>query len=96
MSKKGADLVGSFGREDMLKLAGLLLDFRFAVHGQAVSKETLGQTMPADDAARSLAPARREFHDQSAVAHRGSYRLKRIVARVDERLVSMGQRRMRR
>jgi hypothetical protein len=42
MSQKRADLIGSFRREDVLELAGLLLDFGFAVHGEAVGKKALG------------------------------------------------------
>ncbi len=58
MSKERADLVGRFGREDMLELAGLLLDFRLAIHGQAIGEETLGQAVTADDAAGAFASAR--------------------------------------
>ena len=68
VSEEGAYLVGGFGREDVFELAGLLLDFRFAVHGQAVGEQALGQAMAADDAAGAFAAARSEFHDQSAIA----------------------------
>jgi len=34
--QKRADFIRSFGRENVLELAGLLFDFSFAVHGQAV------------------------------------------------------------
>src|ERR1700677_2379772 len=39
MSEECADLVGRFRRKDVLELAGLLLDLRFAVHGQTVGKK---------------------------------------------------------
>jgi len=32
--EEGADLVGGFGREYVLELTSLLLDFRFTVHGE--------------------------------------------------------------
>jgi len=67
MAQKGADLVRSFGRKDVLELAGLLLDFSFAVHGETVSEETLGQAMPADDTAGALASARGEFDNHRAI-----------------------------
>src|SRR6267142_6657755 len=38
MIEEGADFVGGFGRQDMLELAGLLFDFRFAVHSKAVGE----------------------------------------------------------
>ena len=66
--EEGADLVSRFGRKDVLELAGLLLDLGFAVHGQAVGKQSLSQAVTADDAAGAFAAARSEFHDQSAIA----------------------------
>src|SRR5580704_15492077 len=54
MPKKRADFIRRLGRKNVLELAGLLLDFRLAVHGQAIGKETLRQPMPPDDAARAL------------------------------------------
>src|SRR5450631_2271170 len=38
MAEECADLVGRFRRKNVLELAGLLLDLRFAVHRQAVSE----------------------------------------------------------
>ena len=38
MSKEGADFIRRFWREDVLELAGLLLDLGLAVHGEAVGK----------------------------------------------------------
>ena len=70
MAEEGADLVGGFGRKDVLELAGLLLDFGLAVHGQAVGEQALGQAMAADDVGGALAAAGGEFDDQAAVADR--------------------------
>ncbi len=80
----------------MFELAGLLLDFRFAVHGQAVGKKALSQAMAPDDAAGTFAAARREFHDHRAITRRRRDRLERFVAGIDERLVLVRMRRMRR
>ena len=63
MIEEGADFVGRFGGEDVLELAGLLLDFGFAVHGERVGKEPLGESMPADDVGGALMSAGREFDD---------------------------------
>ena len=68
MPREGADLIGRFGREDVFELAGLLLDFGLAVHGQAVGEEPFGQAMAADDVGGALASARRELDDHAAVA----------------------------
>src|SRR5216683_2932839 len=54
MPKESTDLIGSFRRENVFKLAGLLLDFRLTVHSQAVGKQALGQAMPPDNAAGPL------------------------------------------
>jgi len=61
--EKRADLIRRFRREDVLELACLLLDFGFAVHGQAVGKQALSQPVTADNAARAFPAARRELHD---------------------------------
>jgi len=42
MAQERADLVGRFRRENVLELAGLLLDFGFAIHREAVSEDALG------------------------------------------------------
>src|SRR5271155_5069895 len=94
--EEGADLVGSFQRKDVLELAGLLLDLRFAVHCQTVSKQALSQAVPADDAARPFAAAGREFHNQSAIADGGSDRLERIMTGIHKRFVIVGMWWMRR
>ena len=63
MAQERADLIRGFGGEDVLELAGLLLDFGFAVHGEAVGEQALGQAMTADDAAGAFASARRQRDD---------------------------------
>ena len=60
MSEERADLVGGFRREDVLELAGLLLDFGFAVHGEAVGEQALGQPVAANDAPGAAAASRRQ------------------------------------
>ena len=47
--QKRADLVCGFWRQNVLELTGLLFDFSFAVHGQAIGKQPLCQPMPADN-----------------------------------------------
>jgi hypothetical protein len=68
VAEERADLVGRFGGEDVLELAGLLLDLGFAVHGEAVGEKALGQAVATNDVAGAFAAARREFDDQGAVA----------------------------
>ena len=63
MIEEGADFVGRFGGEDVLELAGLLLDFGFAVHGERVGEEPLGEAVSADDIGGALMSAGREFDD---------------------------------
>src|ERR1035441_11056982 len=95
MVEKGADLVGSFRREYVLKLARLLLDFSFAVHGKRIGEETLGETMAADDVCGPLVSTRGEFDDRRAFASRKSSRLQRVVAGIDEGPMIVGFGRMR-
>src|SRR5437867_3870096 len=87
MAEEGADLVGCLGGEDVLELAGLLLDLGLAVHGEAVGEEALGEAVTADDAAGALASAWSQFDDQRAVSGRHCYRLQRLVAGIHKRLV---------
>ena len=93
--EEGADLVGGFGRKDVLELAGLLLDFAFAVHGERISKQALGQAMAADDVGRALVSTGSEFDDGGTVADGNAGRLQRVVARIHEGLVMMRFGRMR-
>ena len=66
--EEGADLVGGFGREYVLELAGLLLDFGFAIHGERIGEEALGEAVAADDVGSTLVSTRSEFDDRRAVA----------------------------
>src|SRR5271155_2633695 len=96
MTEESTNLVRSLERKDMLELAGLLLDFRFAVHCEAVGKKPFGEAMSTNDAASPFAPAGRKLYDQSTVANRSGYGFERVVARIHERLVIVRMRRMRR
>ena len=71
----------------MLELAGLLLDFGFAVHGERIGEEALGQAVAADDVGGALMSARSEFDDRGTVAGRKACGLQRVVAGIDEGLV---------
>src|SRR2546421_2422060 len=67
MVQKRADFVRGFGRQNVLELAGLLLDFGFAVHGQTVGEQPLGQAGTANDVRGPLPPMIRQFYDQVAI-----------------------------
>ena len=56
MPQERADLVGSFGRENMLELARLLLNLRFAFERQAVGEQPLREAMAANDVGGALFP----------------------------------------
>ena len=71
----------------MLELAGLLLDFGFAVHGERIREEALGQAVAADDVGGALVTTRSEFDDRRAVARRKASWLQRVVAGIDEGFV---------
>src|SRR5271157_5215423 len=85
--EEGADLVSGFGREYVLELASLLLDFGFAVHGERIGEEAFGQAVAADDIGGALVSTRGEFDDRRAVAGRKAGGLQRVVAGIDEGLV---------
>ena len=87
MAQESADLVCSAGRQDVLELTGLLLDFRLAVHGEAVRKQALCQSMATDDATGFAAAARRQQNESAAVELEDSFRAHRIMAGIYERLV---------
>jgi hypothetical protein len=57
MTQEGAYLVGGFGGQNVLELAGLLLDFGLAVHGKAVGEQALGKAVAADDVGGTLTAA---------------------------------------
>jgi hypothetical protein len=66
--EEGTDLVGGFRREYVLKLAGLLFNFRLAVHGERIGEEALGQAVPANNVGGALMSARGEFDDRLTIA----------------------------
>lgn len=68
MSEESADLVRSLVRQDVLELAGLLLDFRLAVERKAVSEQAFGKSMPANNVRSALAPPRGEFDYRASIA----------------------------
>ena len=72
MAEETADLVGGLGRQDVFKLAGLLLDLGFAVEGKTVGEEALSQAMSADDVSRALTAMGCQLDNHAAVAGRDS------------------------
>ena len=70
MPEEGAYLIRRFRRENVLKLACLLLDLAFAVHGETVGEQAFRQAMPSNDAGGTFAAARREFDHDAAIADR--------------------------
>jgi hypothetical protein len=68
MAKECAYFVGGFGRKNVFELAGLLFDFGFAVHGEAVGEQALGEAVTANNIRGALTAAGREFHDHAAIA----------------------------
>src|SRR5260370_38900154 len=80
VSEEGANLICRFRRKNVLKLAGLLLDFRLAIHRQAVGEKAFGETVAADEADGAFTASRSEFHDQRTVPCRRRHRLKRFMA----------------
>ena len=71
----------------MLELAGLLLDFGFAVHRQTVGEKTLGEAMTANDVSRALTAAGGQFDNHAAVPNRHAGRLQRLVTRIHKTFV---------
>src|SRR5260370_4183812 len=63
VSKEGANLICRFGRKNVLELAGRLLDFRLAIHRQAVGEQAFCETVAADDAAVAVEACRSELDD---------------------------------
>ena len=68
MPKERADFIGSLVRQDVLELAGLLLDLRLAVERKAVGEQALRQPMAADNVRGALAPTRGELDDRASIA----------------------------
>ena len=95
MSEKSADFICRFWGQDVLELTGLLFDFRFAVHGEAIGEESLRQPVTADDAGGATAAARRKGYDSAAIADKDSFRAHGVMAGIHEGLVLVRLRRMR-
>ncbi len=95
MPQERAYLVRCFRAEDVFELAGLLFDFAFTVHGEAVGEEALREAMATDDANSAFAAPAGEFNDLTAIAERRGGGLERIMTGIDEGLVMMGFGRMR-
>src|ERR1700733_14783121 len=89
MPQECTNLVRRLRRQDVLELAGLLLDLSLAVHRQTVGEQPLGQSMSPDDVGRALLTSWSELHNHAAVADGDAVRLQRIVTRVHKRLVSV-------
>src|SRR5947207_7900636 len=94
MSQECANLVCGFGREDVLELAGLLLDLRFTFEGQTVGKQPFREPMASNDIRGPLASALCQLDNHAAVADRDAGWLEGIVAGIHERFVMVADRRM--
>ena len=68
MTEESTNLIRSFRRENMLKLACLLLDLAFAVHGKAVGEQAFRQAMASNNAGGTLPSAGREFDNDAAIS----------------------------
>ena len=71
MIQESANLICRFRREDVLELAGLLFDLRFALEGQAVGEKALGKTVTANDVGGLLSSAWSEFDYHAAIPASG-------------------------
>ena len=65
--EEGTDFLGDLGRENVLKLAGLLLNFFFVLHLQGLREETFGKTMATNDIGGTLLAHRSEVNDEFAM-----------------------------
>jgi hypothetical protein len=79
MAEEGTDLLGGFGRENVLELAGLLFDLALIRHSEALGEETLGETVTANHASGTLASSGSKFDDHAAVGRELAGRLERVV-----------------
>ena len=68
MAEEGADFIRRFGRKNVLKLACLLLDLAFAVHGETVGEQAFRQAMASNNAGGTLPSAGREFDNDAAIS----------------------------
>src|SRR5438046_1398367 len=63
MSKKGADLVRSLRRKDVLEFAGLLFNLALALQCETVRKQPLGKAVAPNDIGGPLPTALGQLHD---------------------------------
>lgn len=93
VAQKRADLIGSFGREDVFELAGLLLNFGFAVERETVGEEALGEAVAANDVGGFLTASICEFNNGAAIPDGTHTRLERVVTGIHKGpvIVSLGR-----
>ena len=89
MSEERADLVGGSRRENVLELAGLLLDFGFAVHGEAIGEQAFGQPVTANDASGAATASRCQGNHGATVTYEHSVGAHGVMARIHKRLVGV-------
>ena len=95
MAEEVADLIRRAGRENVLELASLLLDFRLAIEREAIGEESFGQAMPPNDIGSALTATRRKFDNHRSVAARDAVRFERVMAGIHEGFVIVAFGRMR-
>ena len=91
MSQEGADAVCGFGREDVLKPAGLLCDFFFIVHSESLHEQALCQAMTTDNVFRALASFLGKHDHLLAMAGWISTGTEGHVAAIQYRFVGVGR-----
>jgi len=67
MAEERTDLVCHFWRENVLKLAGLLLDFVFVLDLESLREKAFREAMSPDDVFSALLAGRSEVHDELAM-----------------------------
>ena len=71
VTQEGADAVRRFRRQDMLELAGLLLDYRLVRYPQSLHEQDFRQPVTSDDVFCALAAAIRELNGLQSMLGRG-------------------------
>ena len=71
VSQERTDAIRSFGREDVLELARLLLNFSLVINPQRFHKKSLRQPVPANYVLRALAAAVGEIQGNVPVRSAG-------------------------
>ena len=67
MAQERADFIRHLRREDVLELAGLLLDFIFILHLQGLRKQPLRKPVPPNHVRGALPACRSEIDNKLAV-----------------------------